>query len=94
MPVRVSRAFVRRQLAFRRLLLDANGNLSRDGRVVVAELRRLLGAGPGQHLTKFGPTGVDPVATVAAAQRREVWDSLVRLVNLDAYTVANIDEDT
>ncbi len=90
----VNRDFMRRQIAFRRLLLDGQGNLTRDGRVIAAYVRRLLGAAPGQHLTKLTPGGgIDPVATVAAAQRREAWDALVRLVNLDAYTVSNIEED-
>ncbi|MCA3186952.1 MAG: hypothetical protein IOC96_13750 [Rhodobacter sp.] len=93
-PVGVNRDFVRRQLAFRQLLLDGNGNPTRNGRIAIATLRRLLGAGPGQHITKLVPGGaIDPVATVAAAQRREAWDALVRLVNLDAYTVTNIEED-
>ena len=94
MKVKVSRDFARRQLAFRQVLLDGEGNLTRNGRVVVAHMRRLLGAAPGQHITKYTLSReIDPVATVAAAQRREAWDALVRLVNLDAYTVSNIEED-
>lgn len=94
MPVKASPAFARQQIAFRRLLLTANGTPSRDGRVIIAAVRRLLGAGPRDHLTKFTAQGaIDPTATVAAAQRREVWDQLVKLINLDAYTVANIEDE-
>jgi hypothetical protein len=32
------------------------------------------------------------VATVAAAARREVWDELVKLLNLDPYQTTNLQD--
>jgi hypothetical protein len=36
---------------------------------------------------------IDPVATAAAVSRREVYDHLRRLLNLDDYTDVNLRED-
>lgn len=85
--------YFRRKLALRRLLLDANGNLNRDGRTLAAWMRRLCGAARGQKLIVRGPDGIDPVETVAVAARREVWDEIVEMLNLDQYEITNIRED-
>lgn len=80
----------RKQVAIRRLLLDGRGNLNRDGRVLAVELKRLTGG----TITKYGRDGaVDPVATAAAASRREVWDHFVKLLHLEPYEAANLREE-
>jgi hypothetical protein len=82
--------FARRQVAARRLLLNARGELTPDARVLAAYLRRLCHAAPGTRLIQAGPAGVDASATVAAAARREVWDDFVKVMNLDPYELTNL----
>lgn len=81
-----------KQIAVRRLLLDARGKLNPDGRRVAAELRRVTGAGRG--ITQYDRNGaVDPIGTAAAAARREVWDHFVKLLHLEPYEAANLREE-
>ncbi len=82
--------FRRRQIAIRQLLLDGRGHLNPNARVLAAELKKLCFT----HMTKFDSNGaVDPVATVAAAQRREVWDHFVRLLHLEPYEAVNLRQE-
>lgn len=86
----MSSQYRKKQIAIRRLLLDARGHLNRDGRVLAAELKKITAG----SLTQYDRNGaVDPVATVAAAQRREVWDHFVKLLHLEPYEVANLREE-
>lgn len=89
---RSSRA--RRQLAIRRLCLDARGALNPDAKVLIADLRRFCRA-DGQPTLAYSPaTGqLDPVATVAIAARREVYDRLMRYLTVDEVIVQNIREE-
>lgn len=89
----VKERYFRRKLALRRLLLDKEGHLTPDGRVLAAWMRRLCGAARGQRLIVRGPDGIDPVETVAVAARRELWDDIIEMLNLDHYEVTNIRED-
>lgn len=85
--------FLNRQIALRRICLTGDGKLSREARLVAAYLKRFCKArGPG---VAYSPTTgqVDPVATVAMAARREVYDALVTLLNLDDYTDVNLREN-
>lgn len=85
-----------RQIAIRRLLLDARGKLNPDARVLAVELRKLCGPSAAvsfSSLLQYDKDGaVDPIATVAAATRREVWDHFVRLLHLEPYEAANVSE--
>jgi hypothetical protein len=83
--------FLRRQIAARRLFLDGRGKLNRDAQTLAVYFRRLTAGG---QLTHFDNEGrIDPVATVAAAQRREVWDAIVRLLNLEPYETENLRDE-
>ena len=85
--------YFRRKLALRRLLLGPDGHLTRDGRTLAAWMKRLCWASRGQKLIYRGTEGIDPVETVAIAARREVWDEIVEMLNLDQYETTNIQED-
>jgi hypothetical protein len=81
---------LRRQLAVRRLFLK-EGSPSRDARIFIWLMKRACHATRGTRLVVIGGDGqVDPIATAAAASRRELFDEFVQLLNLDDYTVTNI----
>lgn len=85
--------YFRRQVAIRRLLTK-DGELTPDGRTLALLLRRLCYAAPNQTIVALDNTGrVDETATVARAARRELWDKLVTLLNLDHYQITNLSED-
>lgn len=86
----MSTRYRRKQIAIRRLLLNQKGQLNPDARVLAVELKKLCGGA----LTQYDRAGaVDPVATAAAAQRREVWDHFVRLLHLEPFEAANLREE-
>lgn len=81
----------RKQLAVRRLLLDARGNLNRDGKVLAAELRRVCNP---SSVLKYDRNGaVDPIGTAAAAATRDVLDHFVKLLHLEPYEAVNLREE-
>lgn len=85
--------YQRRQLAIRRLLLDGRGGLNADARILVADFRRFCHAD--RELLKYSPVSgmVDPIATAAAAARREVFDRYFRLLMIDAQAVYTAKDD-
>lgn len=86
----MSSQYRKRQVAIRRLLLDARGHLNRDGRVLAVELKKICAG----TITQYDRNGaIDPVATAAAAQRREVWDHFVKLLHLEPNEAANLREE-
>ncbi len=93
----MARPYREKQIAARRLLLDARGNLNPDARVLAVELRKLCGPSAGvafSSMTVYDREGrVDPVATAQAAARREVWDHFVRLLHLEPFETANLREE-
>lgn len=87
----------KKQIAIRRLMLNAKGQLNPDAKVLAVELRKLCGPTPSvafSGLMQYDRTGaVDPIATAAAATRREVWDHFVKLLHLEPYEAANLREE-
>jgi hypothetical protein len=90
--MQVNDKFLRRQIAARRLFLSGDGKLNPDARKLAAYMARLCHA-KGRIVVHGADGKIDPVATTAAAARREVWDDLVRLLNLDPYEIANLKDD-
>lgn len=86
-----------KQVSIRRLLLDKRGHLNADGRVLAVELRKLCAPAPTvafSSLMQYDRNGaIDPIATAAAAARREVWDHFVKLLHLEPYEAANLREE-
>lgn len=86
----MSSRYRRKQIAIRRLLLNQRGQLNPDARILAVELKKLCGG----NLTQYDRNGaVDPIATAAAAQRREVWDYFVKLLHLEPFEAANLREE-
>jgi len=67
--------------AYRRLLMDNQGNLLPDAAVVMQDLSVLCCA----HNTtlRIGQGGIDPYATIYAEGRREVWLRIQKMLNID-----------
>jgi hypothetical protein len=82
----------RRQLALRRILLDAHGRLTADAKVIVCDLRNFCYAA--KPTITFSPVSgtIDAHASIAAAARREVWDRLARLLAIDEKQILNAED--
>ena len=82
-----------RRHAYRRVFL-ADTELSRDARLVLADLKRFCRA-TSSTLCISPTTGmVDPVATAAAEGRREVWLRIIAHLHLEDRITLNLEEDT
>jgi hypothetical protein len=76
--------------AFRACFLGGNGKPTDSGARVLAELRRFCyGAKP---TIKSGPQGIDPLASIAAAARQEVYFRITTMLNLDDSDLAQLDK--
>ena len=80
------------QVALRRMCLDGKGGLSRDARLIAIMLKRYCRADRSSLMYSPQTGSIDPVATAAAVARREVYDHLRRLLNLDDYSEVNLRE--
>jgi hypothetical protein len=80
------------QLAARKLFLDGRGQLNTNARRVAADLKSYCRVGKPQ-LPVDGEGRIDPIAVAVTAARRELWDRFVTILQLDAYTVANLRDD-
>jgi len=81
----------KKQVAARRLLLNAKGELSPDARVLAVELKRICN--PRAVLVYDRNGAVDPIGTAAAAATREVWDHFVKLLHLEPFEAVNLREE-
>lgn len=85
------KAFARKQVALRQLCLDGRGQLNPNARRILADLRRFCKADNTAGLQYSPASGmVDPIATAAAAARREVFDRYARMLLLDQQTIVNL----
>lgn len=84
---------LRRRLAYRRLFLNADGDLHRDAEVVLADLRRFCRATGSTALVSPVSKAVDPIAMAMAEGRREVWLRLMAHLHVDEKTVFNLQEE-
>jgi hypothetical protein len=67
--------------AFRACFLGGDGKPTNDGAAVLTELRRFCYGN--KPTIKTGPQGIDPLASVAAAARQEVYFRVLAMLNLD-----------
>lgn len=82
------------KVSLRRLCLDGKGQLNRDARRVAVILRKFCKADGRAALVYSPVTGsIDTTATACQAARREVYDLLKRLLQLDEYTDVNLRDD-
>lgn len=86
-----SKTYAIKQVALRRLCLNAKGELNPDARRILADLRKFCKADNTAGL-QYSPVNgmIDPIATAAAAARREVFDRYARMLLLDQQTIVNL----
>lgn len=82
------RRITRQRDAFRACFLSGDGKPTDNGVRVLLELRRFCyGAKP---TIKTGPQGIDPLASIAAAARQEVYFRVMELLSLDDSDLARL----
>lgn len=82
---------LRRRHHYRRIFINADGALNQSGRVVLGDLQRFCyGNAP---TIRAGSTGIDPLASVAAAARQEVWLRIINHLHLDDAQLLNLKEN-
>lgn len=83
-----------KQVSLRKLCLNPKGELTADARRILADLRKFCKADNNGGLQYSPISGmIDPIATAAAAARREVFDRYARMLNLDTYTIVNLQDN-
>ncbi len=86
------RRILNRKQAYRRVFMDASGNISRDGELVLADLRRFCRAtSTTVHVSPISKQ-IDPLAMAMAEGRREVWMRVMAHLHLDEKQVFNLQE--
>lgn len=83
---------LRRKLAYRRLFMDANGDINRDAEIVLADLKRFCRATTSTAIVSPISKSVDPIAMAMAEGRREVWNRLMAHLHVNEKTVFNLQD--
>jgi hypothetical protein len=83
---------LRRKLAYRRLFMDANGDINRDAEIVLADLKRFCRATASTAVISPISKSVDPIAMAMAEGRREVWNRLMAHLHVNEKTVFNLQD--
>lgn len=84
------RRMTRQRDAFRACFLSGDGKPTDDGARVLLELRRFCyGAKP---TLKTGPQGIDPLASIAAAARQEVYFRIMSMLDLNDSDLSKLYE--
>ena len=81
-----------RKAAYRRTFMDASGNISRDGEIVLADLRKFCRANSSTVMVSPISKSIDPIAMGMAEGRREVWLRLMAHLHIDEKQVFNLQE--
>ena len=82
-----------RQQALRAMCCDKNGQLTQNGKVVLAYLRNFCGAdGKGNAFPLDATGALDPLGMARAAGRREVYDLLVRMMTMKLEDRHNLED--
>ena len=82
-----------RQQALRAMCCDKNGQLTKNGKVVLAYLRDFCGAdGRGNSFPVDRNGALDPLAMARAAGRREVYDLLVKMMTMKLEDRHNLED--
>lgn len=84
---------MRRKLAYRRTFMDPEGRITRDGEIVLADLRRFCRATSSTMVVSPNTKTVDPLAMAMAEGRREVWNRLMAHLHVDERTIFNLQSD-
>lgn len=82
-----------RKQSYRRVFLDADGNVSRDAEIVLADLKRFCRAASSTVVVSPVSKTIDPYAMALAEGRREVWNRLMNQLFLDEKVIHQLSED-
>lgn len=82
-----------RKQSYRRVFLDADGNVSRDAEIVLADLKRFCRAANSTVVVSPVSKTIDPYAMALAEGRREVWNRLMNQLYLDEKVIHQLSED-
>lgn len=86
------RRILSRKAAYRRTFLDADGNISRNAEIVLADLRKFCRATSTTVTVSPITKSIDPIAMGMAEGRREVWLRLMAHLHIDEKQVFNLQE--
>lgn len=88
------RNVLNRKAAYRRVFMNPQGDLTRDGEIVLADLRRFCRASSSTAIVSPVSKQIDPLAMAMAEGRREVFNRLVAHLFINEKQVFNLtDED-
>lgn len=83
-----------RQQALRQMCYGPAGGLTKNARLIAAYLRKECNGDGREGPPLVRETGqIDPVAMGVQLGRRQVFDILARMLNLDLETIHNLKED-
>ena len=91
-----SSAFLRifnRRLSYRAIFLDDVGQMKREAKAALADLKRFCHADNTSIFYSQKSGVVDPLAMAIAEGRREVWLRLQHYLTLDENTLLKLKED-
>jgi hypothetical protein len=83
---------LRRKLAYRRVFMDAEGRISPDAEIILADLKRFCRATSSTMVQSPVSRTIDPLAMAMAEGRREVWLRLTANLHLDEKQVFSLQE--
>jgi hypothetical protein len=83
----------KRKYAYRRMFLAESGQLSPDGEIVLADLKKFCRATASTVVVSPVSRSVDPIATAMAEGRREVWLRIMAHLHLEDRAVINLEEN-
>jgi hypothetical protein len=81
-----------RKHAYRSVFMDASGDISRSGEIVLADLRKFCRANSTTVMVSPISKSIDPIAMAMAEGRREVWLRLMAHLHIDEKQVFNLEE--
>ncbi len=82
----------KRKYAYRRMFLAESGQLSPDGEIVLADLKKFCRATASTVVVSPVSRSVDPIATAMAEGRREVWLRIMAHLHLEDRAAINLEE--
>lgn len=86
------RRILNRKHAYRRVFMDADGNINSNAEIVLADLRRFCRATSTTVLVSPVSKSIDPIAMAMAEGRREVWMRIMGYLHIDEKQIFNLEE--
>lgn len=89
----VVQRLINKKVAYKRAMLGDDGELSDVGRAIMADLKVFCRGG--QSTTMVSPVSrtVDPLASMQAEGRREVYDRICQMLFLSDKVLADLNDD-